>query len=248
MQSDNDGTLSALRTAKLAIDRVLDNHEAGPDDQESSTGDRDYTATEDVNGRVQHMLTTNATQIRLSLGTSDYSRNLSNLVDSIVDAPARFVALCSPDLNLDYVAQALDAECLSQCRVSHLQVPNWLIVDERCALIESSEPGAGMIQLTSPSIIEILSSWFDQVWRTSTKYDIHARLRKRRECELTREILAHLAQGATDEAAASRLGISVRTYRRHISELYDDLDAQSRFQAGMRAERLLVRYFSESAE
>ncbi|MYV72152.1 hypothetical protein GT043_40825 [Streptomyces sp. SID2131] len=48
-------------------------------------------------------------------------------------------------------------------------------------------------------------------------------------------MLRLLAQGYTDEAAARRLGISLRSERRLISELMEKLGAQSRFQLGRRA-------------
>ncbi|MFV2117768.1 helix-turn-helix transcriptional regulator [Streptomyces sp. Act-28] len=50
-----------------------------------------------------------------------------------------------------------------------------------------------------------------------------------------RELLRLLAQGCTDEAAARRLGVSLRTERRLISELMTQLGVRSRFQLGHRA-------------
>ncbi|KOG32387.1 hypothetical protein ADK34_09305 [Streptomyces viridochromogenes] len=46
-----------------------------------------------------------------------------------------------------------------------------------------------------------------------------------------------LAQGAKDEVIARRLGMSLRTCRRHIAELLEELGAESRFQGGALAER-----------
>jgi DNA-binding NarL/FixJ family response regulator len=55
-------------------------------------------------------------------------------------------------------------------------------------------------------------------------------------------ILQTLATGLTDEAAARRLGISLRTYRRRVAGLMNLLEADSRFQAGVHAaERGLTR-------
>lgn len=48
-------------------------------------------------------------------------------------------------------------------------------------------------------------------------------------------LLRLLAAGLTDEAAARRLGISVRTARRQVAVLMNKLGASSRFQAGHRA-------------
>ena len=47
-----------------------------------------------------------------------------------------------------------------------------------------------------------------------------------------------LTTGLTDEAAARRMGMSLRTYRRRVAELMRLLEAESRFQAGVRAGEL----------
>jgi DNA-binding CsgD family transcriptional regulator len=58
---------------------------------------------------------------------------------------------------------------------------------------------------------------------------------------LQQEILTLLGHGHTDDTAARKLGISVRTYRRHVAAIMRDLGAESRFQAGVLAqERGLV--------
>ncbi|WP_155354621.1 LuxR C-terminal-related transcriptional regulator [Acrocarpospora macrocephala] len=44
-----------------------------------------------------------------------------------------------------------------------------------------------------------------------------------------------LLEGQTDEGAARRLGLSLRTVRRSMSSLMTRLGARSRFQAGARA-------------
>lgn len=52
---------------------------------------------------------------------------------------------------------------------------------------------------------------------------------------LERRILHQLCLGAKDESAARMLGISVRTYRRHVTALCVRLGASSRFEAGVNA-------------
>ncbi|SBU94087.1 Response regulator containing a CheY-like receiver domain and an HTH DNA-binding domain [Streptomyces sp. Ncost-T6T-1] len=53
----------------------------------------------------------------------------------------------------------------------------------------------------------------------------------------TLEVLRQLAQGATDEAAARELGMALRTYRRVVARIMKQLQARSRFQAGVMAAR-----------
>ncbi|MEV4409509.1 LuxR C-terminal-related transcriptional regulator [Actinoplanes sp. NPDC049598] len=58
--------------------------------------------------------------------------------------------------------------------------------------------------------------------------------------ERERHLLALLAAGLTDESAAARLDVSVRTVRRTMASIMLRLGARSRFQAGMIAARLGV--------
>jgi DNA-binding NarL/FixJ family response regulator len=50
-------------------------------------------------------------------------------------------------------------------------------------------------------------------------------------------LLLELAGGAKDEQIARALGMSVRTVRRRVADLMDELGADSRFQAGVEAVR-----------
>jgi DNA-binding CsgD family transcriptional regulator len=52
-----------------------------------------------------------------------------------------------------------------------------------------------------------------------------------------RSILALIGAGATDEAIAGRLGISVRSLRRRSQQLMNDVGAENRFQLGVEAAR-----------
>jgi DNA-binding CsgD family transcriptional regulator len=55
---------------------------------------------------------------------------------------------------------------------------------------------------------------------------------------MERALLVLLAQGLTDDAAAKRLCVSVRTERRMVADLLRRLNAGSRFEAGVKATRL----------
>ncbi|MGA5702762.1 hypothetical protein [Peterkaempfera bronchialis] len=58
------------------------------------------------------------------------------------------------------------------------------------------------------------------------------------DAELKRRIIGLLADGAKDEVVARRLGISLRTCRRHVADILHQLGAVSRFQAGVQSVRL----------
>ncbi|WP_374231436.1 hypothetical protein [Frigoribacterium faeni] len=46
-----------------------------------------------------------------------------------------------------------------------------------------------------------------------------------------------MAAGATDEVVAQRLGLSVRTVRRRVHDLFGELGVTNRFHAGVEAAR-----------
>lgn len=58
--------------------------------------------------------------------------------------------------------------------------------------------------------------------------------------DLYRSIADLMAMGYTDEVVARKLGLSVRSCRRHIAGLMRDLKARGRFQAGVRAARQMA--------
>ena len=58
-----------------------------------------------------------------------------------------------------------------------------------------------------------------------------------RRINANQQILCYLALGHTDEQIARRLSLSVRTVRRRIARVMEELDAASRFAAGVKATR-----------
>lgn len=52
-----------------------------------------------------------------------------------------------------------------------------------------------------------------------------------------RDLIALMAAGATDEVVAQRLGLSVRTVRRRVHDLFGELGVTNRFHAGVEAAR-----------
>jgi predicted ArsR family transcriptional regulator len=126
----------------------------------------------------------------------------------------------------------------AQVRTAAVLPPRMLIVDDVAALVPAfpGSPRRGAVVVTNRGVIECLISLFDLTWNSAAPLDDD--LARDEETELLpfeRELLRLLAQGMTDEAAAKRLGVSLRTVRRRMTELMGRLDADSRFAAGMRA-------------
>jgi DNA-binding CsgD family transcriptional regulator/sugar-specific transcriptional regulator TrmB len=112
-----------------------------------------------------------------------------------------------------------------------------LIVDREVALVplDPDNGRQGAVQLVGRGLVTMLVAFFEHMWDTATP--LFSRVPDRNEHGLTaqeRELLRLLATGLTDECAAKRLGLSVRTVRRMMADLMDRLGAHSRFEAGLR--------------
>ena len=89
--------------------------------------------------------------------------------------------------------------------------------------------------MTGPSIVTPLVALFEQCWREATPFGATRDPDREGLTKPERALLRLLAQGLTDETAATRLGVSQRTARRMMSGLMERLAARSRFEAGLKA-------------
>lgn len=83
-------------------------------------------------------------------------------------------------------------------------------------------------------VVEAMTSWFEELWGRAA-VPVLAETEPR--MDLRQFLLEQLAAGAHDEQIARKLGISLRTVRRRVSALMNELGADSRFQAGVEAAR-----------
>ncbi|SDK32224.1 Homeodomain-like domain-containing protein [Nocardioides sp. YR527] len=90
-----------------------------------------------------------------------------------------------------------------------------------------------IINVRQRGIVEVVTSYFEELWRRALPA---AELEDLPNAE-RRLLLAELASGAQDEQIARRLGVSLRTVRRRVAELLEELGATSRFEAGVEAAR-----------
>jgi DNA-binding NarL/FixJ family response regulator len=90
----------------------------------------------------------------------------------------------------------------------------------------------------TPALVGAAYSLFEAAWESAAGLTTFFAAPRPRIDAQARQILRALGSGLTDEAAARKLGMSLRTYRRRIAELLVALDAGSRFQAGLRAAEL----------
>lgn len=84
--------------------------------------------------------------------------------------------------------------------------------------------------LRVPAVINILTSYFESIWQ-------HALPLNTQEVDEATRVIALLGEGLKDESIARQLGISLRTVRRRIADFMDEIGAETRFQAGVEAQR-----------
>ncbi|MEV4098555.1 DNA-binding response regulator [Streptosporangium saharense] len=128
-------------------------------------------------------------------------------------------------------------------RISTTGLPyETIIVDGRLAVL-AGPPGPGERSYTvvrSPDVVANINALFLTAWNAAPDL---AEFRPAPDHppvldEEGRRVLAMLGSGRKDEAAARELGLSLRTYRRRVAALMRLLDADSRFEAGLRAREL----------
>ncbi|MFE6912276.1 LuxR C-terminal-related transcriptional regulator [Streptomyces erythrochromogenes] len=114
-----------------------------------------------------------------------------------------------------------------------------IIVDRRVSIIpvDPENPRAGALEILSPGIVTALCALFEQCWSAGTSFGELPRPDPNGCTPTERALLALVAAGDTDEAAARTLSISPRTVSRMMSNLMERLEAVSRFQAGVNATR-----------
>jgi DNA-binding CsgD family transcriptional regulator len=113
------------------------------------------------------------------------------------------------------------------------------IVDRSAAALLYSQPQlpVEMFVVREPALVIPLVELYEMSWAAAKPIDgpdpKHSSEREPTQQEVA--LLRFLASGSTDEAAAKKLGVSVRTVRRIMADLMDQLEASSRFEAGHKA-------------
>lgn len=99
--------------------------------------------------------------------------------------------------------------------------------------------GSGrLLVMRHPAMVEILTLLFELMWERAINVPgLEGPLPAKERWAARRLLLDELARGAKDEQIARSLGLSLRTVRRRVAEVMDELGVDSRFQAGVEAVR-----------
>ncbi len=145
----------------------------------------------------------------------------------------------------DAVAAAAEslAESGAHVRVHKSVLPDLLVLDGEAAVLNSASCHHGLAQpslVVQSGMVAGLAALAEAAWADAVGLEVYQRLQAE-EGSLPHSVLSLLSAGCKDEVAARKLNMSVRTYRRHVATIMQQLNATSRFQAGLMAARLVGR-------
>lgn len=116
-------------------------------------------------------------------------------------------------------------------------IPTRLVIRDRDVAVIPVDPDdldAGVAVVRSRPIVTMFVTLFELCWARATPAFAAV---TDPDGARNRQLLDLLGNGAKDETVARHLGLNVRTVRRDIAALIEELGAQTRFQAGVHATR-----------
>lgn len=123
-----------------------------------------------------------------------------------------------------------------QVRLMSHALPPMAVFGTEAAFVSSTWGGGvpGQLLVRAPALVALVRELFEQYWVRGTPLTSPS---PDAQVDERRQLLELLTLGTKDESIARQLGVSLRTVRRRVAELMDELDAGTRFQAGMEAAR-----------
>jgi len=138
---------------------------------------------------------------------------------------------------LAYVRHWADAG--ENVRLSQRALPSVAVFGEEVALVDTvwSGDAAGTVLVRAPALVALVRALFDEYWARAAPLPGVDDAEDPADLGDVRVVLELLQLGMKDETIARQLGVSLRTVRRRIAALMDELGVATRFQAGLEAAR-----------
>lgn len=116
-------------------------------------------------------------------------------------------------------------------------VPGRLAVLGDAAIVREDLAGASgrVLVLRQPALVAMVRALFEELWQRALA--VPGLDGEGDQSPARQLLLERLGRGAKDEQIARELGLSLRTVRRRVAEVLDELGASSRFEAGVEAVR-----------
>lgn len=144
--------------------------------------------------------------------------------------------------NLGLVARArAAAENGGGIRTTATSFERLIVFDRRLAFIPVDSPGSaeqGAAVISDGLVVEYLYRTFAHLWANAVPFEQAEDQIDEVSLDTRMAILRLMSAGLKDEAIANRLGMALRTCRRHISSILKGLNVTSRFQAGIKIAQL----------
>ncbi|MER5541194.1 hypothetical protein ABT072_01650 [Streptomyces sp. NPDC002589] len=122
-----------------------------------------------------------------------------------------------------------------EVRTTAASLPALIVFDRSVAFLLDGDHSDKAHMVRHAALVEFIVHMAVSAWATSVAFEPTGgtnRIPQSLTQETKTAIIRLLAAGYKDEVVARRLGIGVRTCRKYIAEVFGDLGAQSRFQAG----------------
>lgn len=124
----------------------------------------------------------------------------------------------------------------AEYRTAHELFGRLIVFDRKVAFVPERGGTWGAVVIREPSVVHYLCEVFEQAWTQAAPFsDAAADGLELVAKDIHRTIVRLLAAGLKDESIARRIGMSLRTARKHIADIMETLGAESRFQAGVLA-------------
>jgi DNA-binding NarL/FixJ family response regulator len=129
----------------------------------------------------------------------------------------------------------------AEIRISKRPFERMLIIDRTTALspINPDNSALGALLIREPGLVSNLVALFERTWLDGVDLEEAIGPTDVEQgdalTDIERQILLMMVQVDKDDQGARELGISIRTYRKHIADLMLRLGAANRFQAGLQA-------------
>ncbi|MFI1658736.1 LuxR C-terminal-related transcriptional regulator [Streptomyces sp. NPDC020472] len=122
----------------------------------------------------------------------------------------------------------------AQVRTLDDEFMRMLVFDRSTAVIPVPDDPHAAVLVREPHVVAFMVGAYERLWLEALPFETEWDRQTIMDIsdELKQTIVRLLTEGLTDAAIARRLGLSVRSCRRHVADVMAALGAESRFQAG----------------
>ena len=135
-----------------------------------------------------------------------------------------------------------------ELRVSSVELAESLVVDSSAAVLREEGTHSGVLLVRDAAVVRTLGTMLAGAWSAALPWSEYRDLDDYLVTDVVRRVLGQLCHGPPDALAAQELGMSLRTYRRHVARIAQSLGVTSRFAAGARAAELQLLHRGEAGE